>query len=342
MPPRPLHCKFCRRVFLPVSEQAWSTVQCPHCSGQMKVGECEAAGGLPATGAQEYHRVTQQEEDAARLTEQGNRWAGKLVVAGFAGVVLAGAAVFWQAVTHDSKQTQKKTGKAFSETTDAEQREVQTLAQSFLGAKDWKAALALAADAQRVRGTMEWYYATRSWRPAAGEVKIAGIERLDADGREMLRVQAATAERTAIWLLLIKEGPAWKVDWELFADAALARWRSFVSEAPGAVVELPLLVARMPAADPFISKAGGEPESHDAVVVWARARQSPAAAVIPKASPLWKDLEGIGFEKPVSVIARVSMVTPEAEPPLVRLEAILRKDWVRGLQLPVAGESPRQ
>ena len=39
----PLHCKYCQGTFLPVSNQWESAVQCPHCSGQMQVGECVPA-----------------------------------------------------------------------------------------------------------------------------------------------------------------------------------------------------------------------------------------------------------------------------------------------------------
>jgi len=212
--------------------------------------------------------------------------------------------------------------------------------RSFLGAKDWSAALPFVAGMPRVGGTMEWYYARHQWQPFDGEIEIAAMQRMNAGGREMLRVQASTAKRAAIWLLLVREGDQWKIDWELFADAAVVRWQSFVSEPPDTVVELPLLVERKPAPEAYVVKAGGTPELHDAIIFRARDRQSAAVAVVAKESVLWKDLAGIDFENPVSVIARVAMVAPQFDPPLVRLESIVQKGWLRAPQLPAPEDSP--
>src|SRR5262249_31223462 len=99
MPARPLHCIYCRGVFMPASNHSWCAVQSPICSGQMKVGECESAPEPPVGVPQTYVRVTEEEEKAARQEWSFNRWAGKMVVLGFAGLVLASAAlavVMWK------------------------------------------------------------------------------------------------------------------------------------------------------------------------------------------------------------------------------------------------------
>jgi phage FluMu protein Com len=342
MPARPLQCRFCKGVFLPVSEQSWVTVQCPHCSAQMKVGECEPAEVQCAPEGQACHPATERDGAAARPERTHNRWTGRLVILACVVPLLGLLAFAVNRLTGGKTQNRTEIVRTHQEANDAERQEVHLLARAFLGADNWLAVLPLVADAPRVRSTMEWYYANRPWRRAAGHVKIGGIERMYANGREMLRVQATTEQRPVMWLLLVREGRAWKVDWEFFTDAAAVRWQSFVSEEPGGVVELPLLVTRKPAPEITIMKAGVQTELHDAVVLQVRERQSPAVAVLAKDSPLWRDLDGIDFEKPVHVIARVTMVSPEFDPPLVKLEAIVQKGWLRPAQSPVAGGAAKE
>ena len=346
MPARPLHCKYCQGIFLPASEQTWSAVQCPHCSGQMQVRECTAAE-TPAVREQEYHPVTEQQEAAARVEATQRRWSGRMVFLACA-LPLAGLAAWgvmraWQVFSDPAQKQkdQKDRAAALLAAGHEERGAALALARQFLHAETWQDLLPLTADEERVTGMMEWYYSTHpAWQPVAGTVEVVNTERLESDGRAMMRVQAATPERTAIWLLLVREGEVWKVDWEVFANANVARWAAFVREPAGAAAELPLLVALKPAGEAYVVRAGATPGKHRAVVMWALERQALAGAVLANDSPLWRDLAEMDFENAVKVIAQVTMVDPQAEPPLVKVSGIVQRGWMRGVQKPVAGRAP--
>lgn len=332
MPANPLQCIYCRGIFMPASEQRWSAVQCPHCSGQMKVGECTIVVDLPVGVPQPYVRVTEQEEKKAREDWKYNRWAGKMVVLGFAGIVLAGVALAVVMIPGEKQGSSKPTQILVdAEKVRAEEKWPGTpaLAEKFLTVRNWREMLPLAADAARVEGVMEWYYARREFRPQAGPVTLRQFQKADAEGRALLRVEAEVPGSRPRWLLLVQENGAWKVDWEVFVNASGVRWAAFLREPAGTEIELPLLTARKPGGVGYIAKAGASPVTHDAVLLWATERQSIAAAVLPKGAPVWKDLPGIGFNSAVKAIVRVKMENPALDPPLVKLESIVQRGWVR-------------
>ncbi len=331
MPARPLHCKYCQGVFLPASEQPWSAVQCPHCSGQMSVGECVVADAEPAGTEQVWHNVTEAEDRAARVEAKHRVWSGRMVFLACALPVLflmaLGLMGSWRLGNFGEKK--KEMLEAFLETgEEAERQEIQKAAQQFLTAASWQEMLPVVADADRVKDIMAWYFQTRTHRPLAGDVEIKTVLPVDSQGRARQRVMAATRDHAAIWMLVVKESGVWKVDWEVFANASVERWRAFLREPAGTAVELPLLVALKPAPAAYIIRSGGTPDLHEAVVLWAMERQAMAAAVLERQSPLWQDLTEIGFETAVKVIARVTVVDPQQDPPLVRLERILQRGWL--------------
>ena len=77
----------------------------------------------------------------------------------------------------------------------------------------------------------------------------------------------------------------------------------------------------------------------DALSLWALDRQTMAAALLRRDDALWRELDGIGFDTAVKVVARVTMLDPAAEPPMVRLEAILQRGWLRGAAAPAGGKA---
>ena len=326
MPARPLHCKYCQGVFLPLSEQPWSAVQCPHCSGQMRVAECAVTGAETRATEQAWYNVTEAEESAARLEEKHNRWTARLTRMAV-GMVLVVAGLFVWQWWRSAVPAAGKPNRA-AQAADLQRRDIQKTAQQFLTAASWQDMLPAVADADRVKGIMAWYFQTRTHRPLAGDVEVKTVLPVDSQGRARQRVMVATRDHAAIWLLVVKESGVWKVDWEVFANASVERWRAFLREPAGTAVELPLLVALKPAADAYIIRSGGTPDLHEAVVLWAMERQALAAAVLERQSPLWQDLTEIGFETAVKVIARVTVVDPQQDPPLVRLERILQRGWL--------------
>jgi len=326
MPARPLRCKYCQGVFLPSPEQPSSVVQCPHCEGQMSVEESALAGPEASPRVQAWHCVTEAEESAARLEEKQNRWTTRLTCMAV-GVVLVAAGLFtWQRSRSDVPAAWQPD--PVVEAAESERKDIQKAAQKFLTAPSWQDMLPAVADADRVKDIMAWYFQTRTHRPLAGDVEIKTVLPVDSQGRARQRVMAATRDHAAIWMLVVKESGVWKVDWEVFANASVERWRAFLREPAGTAVELPLLVALKPAADAYIIRSGGTPDLHEAVVLWAMERQALAAAVLERQSPLWQDLTEIGFETAVKVIARVTVVDPQQDPPLVRLERILQRGWL--------------
>ena len=329
MPAQPLHCKHCERVFLPASGQPWSAVQCPHCSAQMRVADCEVATAVRAV-QQEYRRVTEQEEYAAGLEAKQRKWSGRLVFAACAvplAVILAWGV---QKFLRDQDQ-ERLTASVASDGAWAEQerQEIQKSVQLFLNAETWQDMLPNVADAKRVRGMMTWYFQRHTHQPLSGAVEIKSMVPLDNQGREMRRVMVGTPERASIWLLLSREADGWKVDWEAFANAGVERWKAFLNEPGGSAVELPLMLALKPAADAYVIKAGGAPDTHGALVLWAFERAYLAAVVLEKESAHWKGLADIGFESAAKLIVRVTMVNPLADPPLVRLDQIVQQGWLR-------------
>lgn len=334
MPAHPLHCKHCQGVFLPASDQRWAAVQCPHCSGQMKIGDCAAAVEVKAGGAQVYVRVTEQAEAAAQADWRHHRWAGKMVVLGFAGLVVTAVVLAWHFLADRGRasSSQKKAGDFLQ----MEDRKLEgefpgatAVAGSFLTARDWRGMLPWVSDAGRVESGMAWHYERHDFKPAAGPVRVLDFKKVEVEGRELLRVQAEATGGRPVWLLLVQEGGVWKVDWEVFANAPGERWAAFLREPAGSVLELPLLVARKPAADAYIIRAGASPVTHEALVLWAADRESLAGAVLAKEAADWKLLTGIGYDDAVKVIARVRMEQLAAEPPLVRLEGIVQSGWMR-------------
>ena len=329
MPAQPLHCNHCEGVFLPSSNQPWSAVQCPHCSAQMRAGDCRAATAVRAV-QQEYRRVTEQEETALEQQAKQRKWSGRLVFAACAVPLAVLLALGVQKFLRDhDKETLTASGESDGALAEQERKEMQATVQQFLNARTWQDMLPNVADANRVRSMMAWYFQRHPHQPVPGEVEIKSRVPLGNQGRDTRRLLAGTQEGAAIWLLLSREADGWKVDWEVFANAGVERWKAFLHEPSGSAVELPLMLALKPAADAYILKAGGAPDTHSALVLWALERASMAGTVLENESPQWKSLPEIGFEKAVKVIVRVTMLNPEAEPPLVRVDQILQQGWLR-------------
>lgn len=344
---RARHCKYCQGIFLPASAQASSAVQCPHCSRQMMVGECATAGTELNIAGRQFHSVTEEEEQAERLAAVHNRWTRRLVLSACGGLAAAAGVFGWQRWRRDEHLERKERQKAaLVESEKAAQRERQEIdgvVRRILGAKTWEDMMPDVVDANRVREMMAWFYSGSNRRHEPEEVLETGdAERLKVEGRVIVRIRASTPTRAAVWLILAQQDGKWKLDWEVYANAHTVRWHAFVHEAAGATVELRLLAARKPAADAFIVRAGGSPESDDAVVVWTYDREASACAVLRKTSPLWRDLDGIGFNEALKIIAQVTMLVPDTDPPLVRIDRIVQKGWLRAAPMAVPDEAPPQ
>lgn len=93
------------------------------------------------------------------------------------------------------------------------------------------------------------------------------FQRMAAKGLPLMRVQVSLARRSRVWMLLIKENESWKVDREAFTNASGVRRAAFLPEALGTLIELPLLVARKPAANAYTIVAGASPDNSDALVL---------------------------------------------------------------------------
>ena len=295
----------------------------------MRVADCQVATAVRAV-QQEYRRVTEQEEHAAGLEAKQRKWSRRLVFAACAVPLVVTLAWGMQKFLRDQDQ-ERLAASAGPDglQADQERQEIQKAVQQFLNAETWQDMLPKTAGVMRVRAVMTWYFQRHTHQPLAGAVEIKSVVPLDSPSREMRRVMVSTPERSSIWLLLSRETDGWKVDWEAFANAGVERWKAFLSEPGGSAVELPLLLALKPAADAYVIKAGGAPETHGALVLWAFERACLAGAVLEKESVHWKGLPDIDFEKAAKVIARVTMVNPLAEPPLVRLDQIVQEGWLR-------------
>lgn len=331
MPVQPLHCKHCQGVFLPASDQPWAAVQCPHCSGQMSVAECRAAQTAVAPAVQEYKPVSEAEQAAEALAVRQNRWTGRLALAGV--MILAGllGLFLWRQSPRGGQEAGGVTGSAFAaeENQGAAGQQWQVV-QQFLSAREWKALLPWVADSPRVLPLMEWYY-SRAQRPLSPMVPTAMPEviPLEAGDGGIVRVRAELEDGKSVWLLLHRTGSGWKVDWEAWSSAAVMRWSAFLKESPGATVELKLLAARKPAATGYIVKQGGDPLASEALVLWAFTREASAVALVPASALQDKLLAGIGFDDAIKVIARVTLVDPQVDPPQVRLDQVVQRGWAR-------------
>lgn len=305
-------------------------VQCPHCSGQMKAGECRAAE-VRAAAAQPWYPVTADEEAAARATAAHRRWGRWLLPVAAASLILGTGVVAWQLTRQGDSPALSASGGRRSSALErtAEEGAWRALAAAFLEAGQWQALLPLSADSERVRPRMEWFYARNPFPRPASQVKLIHTERQSGTGQLRVLIQVATKERASVWLMLMLEDGAWKVDWEAHAAFGPARWRAFLRESAGAEVELNLLAALKPAADRYIIKSGVSPETHEALVIWAANRDSLAGAVVSRKSPLRRQFAGIGFNEPVKVVARVKMEDPLADPPLVSIREVLQTGWNR-------------
>ena len=298
-------------------------------------GECDAAAPAQSAGGQVYYPVTEQEEKAARLEAIHRKWSGRMVflVCALPLAVLAAWGILqaWPVLFpgEGNRRPAERVETMVEASAAAERREIQTSAQRFLTAASWQEMLPAVADAERVKGVMAWYYLRHPHQPAAGETEVKAVLEMEGEGRQRRRVLVVAPNHPPRWLLVSLEAGTWKVDWEVFAGANQERWKEFLREPGGTSVELPLLVALKPAADAYILGAGRAPGTHKALVLWAMERSTLAGAVLETDSSLWKSLPEIGFENAVKVIVRVRMVNPEAEPPLVRLERVVREGWLR-------------
>jgi hypothetical protein len=341
------HCKHCRGIFLPVLEQLESSAQCPHCSGQMKVGECAPAEVAQMMPVQEYQLIPEEEEQAKVRAARQDQWMRRTVWALVAGAALLGTLMALQHWNRDSEEAQQRTEKiaVLTEVEKAAQREraeIEKVVRRIFAAKTMESLLPEVAGAEQVKGLMAWY--TNRLHPVTAEPlkRVESVDVLDTDGREIRRVGVSTEQRPMVWLIMVREDGNWKLDWEMYSMAHAERWHAFLREAPGSAVELPLLIVKKPAPDNYIVKAGAAPETHDAVLLCAQNRNDAAGAVLPRDAPEWRELPGIGFEDAVKVIGRVTLLDGAAEPPLVRLEKVVQRGWIRGTQKPVAGNAPRQ
>jgi hypothetical protein len=338
------HCKICQEVFLPVAEFAGSLTQCPHCSGQMLVGECEPAKVLQSMPEQEYRPV--DEEDEARRVRglRHERWTRILIRAGVVCAVVLAALMVWQFQRGESDEAKKEAAQvaALTKAEMASQRdlaEIRDVARRVLAAKTLEEILPDVAGAAQAKDLLAWYFNRVPFNPET-LTKVDSVETLDMEERELRRVCVSTATRPVVWMVMVREGAGWKLNWELYSNAHVDRWRAFLREAPGATVELPLLVVKKPAPEAYIARAGAGRDTHDAVLLCAGNRDDLAGALLPVSSPLWKDLPRISFEEAEKVIARVTLLDPRADPPLTRLDAVVQHGWVRGTQKPVAGKAP--
>ena len=296
---------------------------------------------------QEYHPVTEEEENKQTRTLREESWLRRMVWACASAAGLFAALLAWQHWQGGGDEA-KKQRQEIAVLTEAEKilqrerTEIESVVRRVLGARTLDDLLPIVAGGEQVKELMAWYL-NRS-HPLTPETlsAVEKVEPLDADGREIRRVEVSTVQRPVVWMVMTREAGSWKLCWELYSNAHVERWHSFLREAPGAVVELPLLVVKKPAPDALILKAGATRDTHDAVMLCAGHHDDLAGAVLPRNSALWKELPGIGFEDAVKVISRVTLVDPQADPPLVRLEAVEQRGWVRGTQKPVAGNAPPQ
>lgn len=341
------HCKHCQEVFLPLAEQPWRVVQCPHCSRQVAVAECAMADVAQVMPEQEYHPVMEEEVRERRQKQRNERWARRLVWACAAGAVLIASLAGWQYWRGGSAKAKKRVQQV-AVLTEAEKalqedlRDIESTVRRILSAKSAEELLPDVAGAAQVKELVTWY--TNRSHPLKPEIltKIESVDVIDSEGREVRRVGLSTVERPGIWMVLSRELGNWKLNWEIYTMGHVERWRAFLREPPGTTLALPLLAVKKPAPDSFIVKAGASRDTHDAILLCANDRNDTGGAVLPRDSSLWKMLPGITFEDAVKIIARVTLLDPGVEPPLIRLDEVLQAGWVRGTQKPVAAKGSQR
>ena len=316
----------------------------------MKLNECPPAAVEQVMPIQEYHPVMEDEEREQARNLRHEQWVRRLLWTGVAGVVALGTLAGWQYWRGGSDRAKQKTEEiaALTEAEKSLQREhaeIEVVVRRILRAKTMDELLPDVAGAAQVKDLMRWYF-NHSHAFVSEELKqLTTVVPMNADGQEIRGVQASTPRRPAMSLIMIREEDGWKLEWEMFSHAPVERWRFFLREAPGSPVELPLLAVKKPAPDNYIVKAGASPATHDAVLLQAGDLADVACAVVPRDSPAWEKLKGIGYDDPakngtVPVIVRVSLLNPDADPPLIRLEAVVQRGWARRTQKPVAGSAP--
>lgn len=339
-PAVPRRCPHCAGAFLPAVGGPLVSVQCPHCAAVILPASCEALPELAVPVPVQVVPPAASEEAAAAAREEARSRRSFVLALAATGVTAAGAAIAWtiqRGRPHPAADS--RAGLAAERIAAAREIEaLEALVRHVLSAPDWRAMLPHVADADRVRPDMEWFHA-RAPEPLLADTveSFDQWQRDPSDDREAFTVRVTTARRGVQWVTLVQQNGAWKFDWEAWANPGLPRWHFFCREPAGSQVSLRLFALRMPAAASWILKAGGHPEHHRAFEFWAGDRADRAAAMIPANSPLLAALEGADFENAVRLIARVTMVQPALDPPLVTLDAIMQRGWIWGHP-----ESPRE
>ncbi len=341
------HCRNCHGIFLPPVEQAAGSTQCPYCQQRVVIGACLPAEVAPVP-EQEYHPVMEEEERERRQAFLRERSARRVAWSCAAGAGVFAALVVWQrwsAGGDDTKsRDQEITG--LTEAEKAVQRdrsEIEAAVRRILGAKSMDDLLPEVAGAGHVKELMRWHFNHSPPLTPEQVVRFERVDLMDTDGFEIRRVGVTTTQRPAVWLIMSREEGNWKLNWELYSNAHFARWHAFLRESSGTTVELPLLAVKKPGADSYIVKAGADRTTHEAILLRTSDGSDISGAVVPKNSPLWKELPGIGYDdsknSAVKLIGVITLLDPEADPPLVRLDSVVQRGWVRGTQKTVAVHS---
>ena len=309
------------------------SVQCPHCAAVVLPASCEPLPELAVpVPVQVLPPAVSEEAAAAARAEARSRRSFVLALAA-TGVSTAGAAVAWaiQRGRAEPAADLRHGLAADRMAADLEVKALEALVRRVLSVTDWRFMLPDVADADRVRPDMEWFHA-RAPQPLLADTveSFDQWQRLPDADRETFTVRVSTARRGVQWITLVKQAGAWKFDWEAWANPGLPRWHYFCCEPAGSQLTLRLFALRMPAAAGWIVKAGGHPEHHRAFEFWAGDRADRAAAMVPANSPLLAALAGADFENAVRLIARVTMVQPSLDPPLVTLDAVIQRGWIWG------------
>lgn len=329
----PVHCRVCSGVFLPATGVASAAVQCPHCSAQMWLGDCIPAATPAGADGQEYVRVTEEEETAQRDDSVHRKWMRRVFIATSAAAAVAVGVFIWQHRPGEPEagQDQEKLAAmiALERLSQQETAELEAMATRLFAATDWQEWLPEVAHAQTVKPLMEWYY-TKGGKEleAVNGVALGDFQRSHA-GRETLRLQVSTASHASVWLPLLRESGRWKLDWEAYSGADVLRWAAFLREPAGTSIEVRLQVALKPGADPYLVKARIPLKGFKAVHLWSYERAAMAAAILADKNAVWGALKGIDYNNAAKIIARVTMIAPEMEPPLIRIDSVVEQGWLR-------------
>ena len=341
-PAVPCRCPHCRGAFLPAVGGPMVSVQCPHCAAVVLPASCEVLPDLAVPVSVHVLPPAVSEEAAAAARVEARSRRSFVLALAATGITAAGGAVAWAIQRgHPVPAADPRNSLAADRmAADLEVMALEAQVRRVLAAADWRAMLPDVADADRVGPDMEWFH-SRAPQPLVADTveSFDQWQRLSQAGREAFTVRVTTTRRGVQWVTLVKKDGVWKFDWEAWANPGLARWHYFCTEPAGSQVSLRLFALRMPAAASWIVKAGGHPEHHRAFEFWAGDRNDRAAAMLPANSPLLAALAGADFENAVRVIARVTMVQPTLDPPLVTLDAIIQRGWLWGH--PEALASPR-